>query len=644
MRAPFLLLILLSMPFVAASIEDTYSSRFSTFMVVVSQNATLSVAGQDARVEFVRAFLDFFPMNDSRQVVVSRLTLPRAVPENSSLVYEWSKPVIGKLTMYLQSEVTIENKFFPVSDKVDFPIVSIPKAFAVYALPSSSIDSDDIEIRTLAMNLSFGEDDLFIIVFKMADWVNKNVVYTKTPQTLDAVQKSSWVLKNRIGVCDELTSLFMALLRSQGIPAKYVSGYAYGFDGTARMGPHSWAEVYFPGAGWVPFDVTYGEYGYIDASHIKLRESADSDIATSRFEWRSHNVNIENSPIVLDVEHLSSKGAADTIVDALASPYSADMTFGSYNYVEVLLMNKNPFYVAEELRLNLPPELSSSDAVKGVLLKPFEKKSVFFLVQMNDVARSFEYSMPFRVSYGINQSVVGIISGASNSPSFSRQFIEKEILSRTEASRKPFVFSCYPDKPFFYSYELVSLSCFVKNDRQMRTVTVCLHDNCKTRDMSPDEGKRFDFVGNSSLGERSYTFTARGSGFSLNTTAIVKVIPVANLIITKINFPRWVSQDFDLTFTLYKSTLDNPLNVSLDISGQSPISRLFVGDMESSKEAVFPIPLSSLSVGKNIISIVVNYYDARGRSYHTEEKIELQKGKPPFWAGLLSWFSGLFLI
>jgi len=52
-------------------------------------------------------------------------------------------------------------------------------------------------------------------------------------------------------------------LRSQGVPARLVSGYALGdFDKTSMsyrvraLNAHSWVEVYFPEYGWIQFEPT----------------------------------------------------------------------------------------------------------------------------------------------------------------------------------------------------------------------------------------------------------------------------------------------------------------------------------------------------------------------------------------------------
>lgn len=77
-----------------------------------------------------------------------------------------------------------------------------------------------------------------------------------------------WFLfTQREGYCDYFASAMVVMLRTQGIPARWVRGYAGGeFD--AERGvylvrenvAHSWPEVYFPGFGWERFEPTAASY------------------------------------------------------------------------------------------------------------------------------------------------------------------------------------------------------------------------------------------------------------------------------------------------------------------------------------------------------------------------------------------------
>lgn len=61
-------------------------------------------------------------------------------------------------------------------------------------------------------------------------------------------------LKDKSGICYDFTSLYAAMLRSQGIPAKLIKGYAP----ENAQGYHSWNEVYDSSTKkWLTIDPTY---------------------------------------------------------------------------------------------------------------------------------------------------------------------------------------------------------------------------------------------------------------------------------------------------------------------------------------------------------------------------------------------------
>jgi hypothetical protein len=77
----------------------------------------------------------------------------------------------------------------------------------------------------------------------------------------DAVDR--FLFHDHVGFCEQFASAETVLLRAVGVPARVVSGLAYGHqesDGTlfTAADAHAWVEVYYPGIGWSPTDPTAG--------------------------------------------------------------------------------------------------------------------------------------------------------------------------------------------------------------------------------------------------------------------------------------------------------------------------------------------------------------------------------------------------
>jgi len=65
-------------------------------------------------------------------------------------------------------------------------------------------------------------------------------------------------LVERQGACRDVTVLFMAACRAQGIASRFVSGYQEGEPAQTDHRLHAWAEVYLPGGGWRGYDPSRG--------------------------------------------------------------------------------------------------------------------------------------------------------------------------------------------------------------------------------------------------------------------------------------------------------------------------------------------------------------------------------------------------
>lgn len=67
------------------------------------------------------------------------------------------------------------------------------------------------------------------------------------------------------GYCDQFSTAFIMMMRSLGVPARWIVGYAPGTWDPAQHGylvraidAHAWAEIWLQGQGWVAFDPTPG--------------------------------------------------------------------------------------------------------------------------------------------------------------------------------------------------------------------------------------------------------------------------------------------------------------------------------------------------------------------------------------------------
>jgi len=82
-----------------------------------------------------------------------------------------------------------------------------------------------------------------------------------------------YTLRAGHGDCGEQTLLLITLLRLNGIPARWQSGWIFSDDKYNNI--HDWGQVYLAPYGWVPMDVTFG----------RLTAGANAKPGDDRLEW-----------------------------------------------------------------------------------------------------------------------------------------------------------------------------------------------------------------------------------------------------------------------------------------------------------------------------------------------------------------------
>ena len=97
------------------------------------------------------------------------------------------------------------------------------------------------------------------------------------PGSTSAISPIEHALESGQGVCQDYAHIMLAIARSWGIPARYVSGYLYvaGKDGeqARTSASHAWVECLFPHIGWVGFDPT--NHCLADQRHVRVAVGRD---------------------------------------------------------------------------------------------------------------------------------------------------------------------------------------------------------------------------------------------------------------------------------------------------------------------------------------------------------------------------------
>ena len=135
---------------------------------------------------------------------------------------------------------------------------------SMYLQAEEAIQSEDPEIKELALRLTEGSKDFWEATCHLSAWVADSIRGSILGvSALETLQRGD-------GSCGAQSMLLAALCRASGIPARVVWGCVYTPEYGGSFGHHGWNEVYMGDAGWIPIDATMHESDYLDSGHIRL--------------------------------------------------------------------------------------------------------------------------------------------------------------------------------------------------------------------------------------------------------------------------------------------------------------------------------------------------------------------------------------
>lgn len=122
------------------------------------------------------------------------------------------------------------------------------------------VQSDDPAIKKQSSRILGTEKDAATAAKKLNEWVYAAIQKKPVVSIPSAVE----VLKQKVGDCNEHTTLYAALARAAGIPVRMAAGIVYMENGFFY---HAWPEIWL--GEWVAVDPTLGQFP-ADATHIRF--------------------------------------------------------------------------------------------------------------------------------------------------------------------------------------------------------------------------------------------------------------------------------------------------------------------------------------------------------------------------------------
>ena len=398
-------------------VSASFAYEDASHMVVSysgSNSITISRLSGDVRLLGFNQSIDYYPIDSSivnedldGLSFVDNYLLFTKIGDFSSASWSFDFTVNNSRKISLLSV----NPSFPYSDK-------FPDSIMPYLSFDNVIDGSSA-VKSKANEIVSGVSDYLSVILAVSEWVHDNVNYSLVEPFKSGVIGASSTLNSKRGVCDEYAVLAISLLRSVGIPARYVTGYSYGnVLGLSDFGPHAWVEAYVPGFGWLSLDPTYGEHGWLDASHIAFTKdtfAVGSGISTYYYGENIDNLVIANnlSPLLNASFGIAASGFSvlSVVNETVALPVSLSLSSdviasGDYFFVNVSVFNPTDYFIPLSFSLITTSDtlfINNSNWV-SVLLKPNSVTNSYVLMKPPSCRKDFICTHPLKLYFPLGGS------------------------------------------------------------------------------------------------------------------------------------------------------------------------------------------------------------------------------------------------
>ncbi|HEY0685076.1 MAG TPA: transglutaminase-like domain-containing protein [Steroidobacter sp.] len=251
-----------------------------------------SIPGQQENIQFIQstpAKHQIAPESALQRTVYFEQAATAKKPTQFSLTYE--------LTIYGQHRQIDADKVVPVTTSA---------ALAPYLgeRPPHIVFTD--EMRKFSREVVGDEKNPYRIAQKLFAAVDR-IPWAGALEYSTISNISDYALRAGHADCGQQTLLLMTLLRMNGIPARWQSGWIFS-DG-AYNNMHDWGWLYLAPYGWVPMDVTFGRLnsgepaldafylGSFDAYRVAFNDDYSQPFVPAKQHFRSETVDLQRGEV-----------------------------------------------------------------------------------------------------------------------------------------------------------------------------------------------------------------------------------------------------------------------------------------------------------------------------------------------------------
>lgn len=213
-----------------------------------------------------------------------------SVDGNSVRQFHWDHPparTVITVTETLRALTT--SDLTPFQDNGPYPMQPVPAGVAPYLTITPNVQLP-VTAGTLVSSFAAGQTTERAVVTKVANWVATHNHYPHGTASVPIDAAS--IFSSHTATCEGYDDVMVGMLRQLHIPVRVVFGWvsaaplllpgpdggqsSLGWSIPGTSGElHTWLDVYFPSAGWVPFD-PQAETFFVDPHHIALFTNIDA--------------------------------------------------------------------------------------------------------------------------------------------------------------------------------------------------------------------------------------------------------------------------------------------------------------------------------------------------------------------------------
>jgi transglutaminase-like putative cysteine protease len=292
----------------------THRSSVTPNHVRVTETVTVNADAVPAG-ETIRAWLPFpreLPGQQERVRLVDSQPAGASVAPASTMqrtAYLEKPAVAGKPTTFAVTyELTIYAQYHDIDASKVVPAKITPELAPFIAERAPHIVFTD-DLRAFSRKAVGNETNPYRIAQKLFAAVDR-IPWAGAREYSTISNLSDYTLHAGHGDCGEQTMLLIALLRLNGIPARWQSGFIFS-DGKYNN-IHDWGQLYLAPYGWVPMDVTFGQLhpaagddpalqwfylGGLDAYRIAFNSDFSQPLVPAKQFFRSETVDSQRGEL-----------------------------------------------------------------------------------------------------------------------------------------------------------------------------------------------------------------------------------------------------------------------------------------------------------------------------------------------------------